>query len=99
MSSLTNRGAALAHDQFCPALRCRTISASTGQWSVWLTGDNDRRQAADWQVDFCCPSLLGVYKLFYKHYEKPILASREVGATKAIRENGQTKAEEVSLGR
>lgn len=53
------------------------------------------RLKADQQVEFCCPGLLSSYKLFYKHFEKPIIQSREVGATKAIVENGQMKAQEV----
>jgi SNF2 family DNA or RNA helicase len=56
-----------------------------------------RLDYADAQVDFTCPGLLGSYKQFNKHYEKPILKSREVGASPALIENGKMKAEEVSL--
>jgi DNA repair and recombination protein RAD54B len=49
------------------------------------------------QVDFCCPGLLGTYKQFFKHYEKPITRSREVGASTETVENGRMKAEEVSF--
>lgn len=48
------------------------------------------------QVDFCCPGLLGTYKQFFKHYEKPITKSREVGASADAVANGKVKAEEVS---
>lgn len=50
------------------------------------------------QVDFACPGLLGSYKQFNKHYEKPITRSREVGASAETVENGKMKAEEVSRG-
>jgi hypothetical protein len=48
------------------------------------------------QVDFTCPGLLGKYTAFAKQYEKPIVRAREVGVSKAVIEEGQMRAEEVS---
>lgn len=47
-------------------------------------------------VEFTCPGLLGTYSAFQKHYEKPILKGRQVGASKMLIEDSDMRMEEVS---
>ena len=47
-------------------------------------------------VNFCNPGVLGSPAVFRKHYENPILASREPGATDAQLQKGAERSEELS---
>lgn len=51
--------------------------------------------AADVQVDFTCPGLLGTYAKFVKHYEKPIMKSRTPGCKGQALQDGRDRADEV----
>ena len=47
-------------------------------------------------VNFCNPGVLGSPAAFRKHYENPILASREPGATDEQLAKGAERSEELS---
>jgi DNA repair and recombination protein RAD54 and RAD54-like protein len=47
-------------------------------------------------VNFCNPGVLGSPAQFRKHYENPILASREPGVSDEIAKRGEERSEELS---
>lgn len=47
-------------------------------------------------VNFCNPGVLGTPAAFRKHYEHPILASREPGASEETLKRGEERSEELS---
>jgi SNF2-related domain len=47
-------------------------------------------------VNFCNPGVLGSPAQFRKHYENPILASREPGVSDEIVKRGEERSEELS---
>nr|XP_018267086.1 uncharacterized protein I303_01069 [Kwoniella dejecticola CBS 10117]OBR89244.1 hypothetical protein I303_01069 [Kwoniella dejecticola CBS 10117] len=65
---------------------------------IILSGTPIQNDLAEYwaMVNFTCPNLLGRYQAFNKHYEKPIMAGRAVGASKKIVEEGEEKAAELN---
>ena len=47
-------------------------------------------------VNLCNPGVLGSPAAFRKHYENPILASREPGASAEVLQKGEQRSEELS---